>query len=165
MAEHTPAPDLGFLPVEQPDRSDAIARWWNAAARRLGESLRVCFAPDLLAQLVPAPVAVRHSTGAGGRYHERLYTLAPRPGYPMSLTVFRDGLQPDRALVEVGLHYPDRSWPDLGGIDVALVMDGGARHAVTDPAGLAVFEDIPTESLGRMIIELPLPGEEEAGEM
>jgi hypothetical protein len=60
--------------------------------------------------------------------------------------------------VEVIVEPPGRSWPDLEGTTVALIVAGERREAVTDAWGLAAFEGIPVARLSDMVLEITLPG-------
>lgn len=154
---HLPRPDLGFLQPQSPSLAERL----RAALRRAGDRFTLRLSDDLLAGLRPAPaIALTRAPADAERYAEVLLVLRPdeslRSELPFGLTAYRDARRPDECLLEVSVELPGRSWPDLGGLTVALVLGTQKREAVTDAWGLAAFEGVPVAALGEASVEVEL---------
>lgn len=146
-----PEPDLSFLGAESP--ADRL----RDAVRRIGGRLTLRLSPDLLAQLRPTPTAAAlRAPQDTRRYHETLLTLEPTPDLPIGLAAYRDAQRPQMCLVEVTVEPPDRAWPDLGGIEVALATRDAEQFGVTDDWGLASFENVPVDDLAGLMVSVAL---------
>lgn len=176
--EQVPDPDLSFLlpgtasPLSPSALRAQVARTLTerlrAGLRRTGDRVRLQLSADLLPLLRPPPAvaAVRAPTDAA-RYGEVLLALNPdeglRPDLPMTVTAYRDAHRPEECLVEVSVEPPGRSWPDVEGLAVALIVAGERREARTDAWGLAAFEGVPIDHLGDLVFEVGLPAVSDEG--
>jgi hypothetical protein len=157
---HVPEPDLRFLrsPFSRP--SPAWLKPLQAALRITPEQIGLQLNETLTRLLLPAPgLAPTRSVGNGrghGRYQPKLLELTPdqaqTAAIPFTLTVYADGQQPDRCLVEVMIQPPGQSWPDLGGRQVTVTAGGQPVSAETDDWGTAVFPDLPRSELDKLAI-------------
>ncbi|MFN8475751.1 MAG: hypothetical protein U0822_26450 [Anaerolineae bacterium] len=146
-----PEPDLSFLGGE------SMAERLQAAFRRVGGRLTLTLSPDLLPLLRPAPsAAALRAPQDTRRYGETLLALDPTPDLPIGLAAYRDAQQPDHCLVEVTVEPPDRAWPDLGGIEVALATRDREQFGLTDDWGLAAFEDVAVDDLNGLMVQVAL---------
>ncbi len=144
-------PDLSFLGAE------SLADRLRDAVRRVGGRLTLSLSPDLLPLLRPTPSAVAlRAPQDTRRYHETLLTLEPTPDLPIGLAAYRDAQRPQMCLVEVTVEPPDRAWPDLGGIEVALATRDAEQFGVTDDWGLASFENVPVDDLAGLMVSVAL---------
>ncbi len=169
--DHVPDPDLSFLlpgtagplsPAALRTRSAAaLTERLRAALHRVGDRLTLQFSTDLLLSLRPSPAAAQVRAPADTeRYGEALLILEPdealHPDLPVTLTAYRDTRRPDACLVEVVVEPPGRSWPELGGIAVALIVAGERHEARTDAWGLVALEGIPIARLADLTLEITL---------
>ena len=161
-----PAPDLGFLSTEEAELADPSAemnleQYLRAALERTGDLLRLTLSTDLLTLLQPstAPAPTR-APADSTRYADLLLELDPpemmRDDLPLTVTAYRDSQQPEYCLVEVVVEPPDRSWPDLAGINVTLLIAAERQVATTDAWGLASFENVPIIHLANLSLETTL---------
>ncbi len=140
-------------------RAAALAERLRAVLHRVGDRFTLQLSPELLPLLRPFPAAARTRAPADTeRYDEVLLALDPdealRPDLPVTLRAYRDAHRPEACLVEVMVEPPGRSWPELEGIGIALIVAGERREATTDAWGLAAFEGIPVAQLADMTLEI-----------
>ncbi len=170
--DQLPDPDLGFLrhavaePFSPTMRQDLLkpadlAEQLQNAIRRTGERLTLQLSNDLLALLRPSPTALLTRAPADTeRYGEQLLNLEPAMvpdlDIPITVTAYRDAHQPEMCLVEAVVEPAGRSWPDLGGIRVTLLLAGEKRQATTDAWGVASFEGVRINKLAEMTFEVTL---------
>jgi hypothetical protein len=159
---HIPAPDLSFLPtipVAEPSPL-SLSRRVEQALSRVGNQFTFELSAALLNLLQPPPLAMTTRAADSERYDEYLAQLEPAqvPGidFPLKLSIFRDAQNSEMVMVEAIIAPPDRSWPNLAGSTVTLMVDETWREAVTDPWGLVAFEDVPLTALARLRIEVTL---------
>lgn len=153
-------PDLAFLPPA-PGRQLSLADHLRTAVTRLQNGVRLHLSADLLPRLPPPPtLAATRAPADAQRYAEQLFSLDPgealRADLPLTLTVYRDGQQPQNCLVEIAVTPSGRAWPHLAGMMVTLVLPGQRREQTTNPWGLAVFEQVPVAELSDLVIEVQL---------
>jgi hypothetical protein len=176
--DRLPEPDLGFLlPVADEPAPASVLRHrlqleaWREklreALQRVGARITLQLSADLLPLLRPAPAtAATRAPADAGRFSEVLLQLDPAelPGVnnPIGLAAYRDAEHPAECLIEVRVILPDRSWPDLGGIPVALIVAGERREATTDAWGLASWEGVPIARLSELQVEVILASPESA---
>lgn len=170
--DHLPDPDLSFLLPGAMDslspaalraglRFKALAERLQAAFSRTGDRLTLQLSTELVQLLQPSPaVAQVRAPADAERYDKVLLTLEPDeallPDLPVTLVAYRDAHRPELCLVEAVVEPPGRSWPELEGIVVALIVAGGRREAMTDAWGLAAFEGIHVAQLAELILEIEL---------
>jgi hypothetical protein len=170
--DQLPDPDLGFLrhpaaetlsPTARQDllKPADLAEQLRNAIRRTAERLTLQLSANLLALLRPSPTALLTRAPADTeRYGEVLLSLEPAIvpdlDIPLTLTAYRDAHQPEMCLVEAIVEPADRSWPDLGGIRVTLLLAGEKREAITDAWGIASFEGVRINDLADMTVEVTL---------
>lgn len=149
-------PNLDFL-KRQSERSllDQLRR----AIQRTSKAVTLQLTPALLPPLRPAyAVSTVRSVADGQRYGELLIQLdladELAADWPGAITAYRDAQNPSACLLEVTVEPPGRSWPDLEGIEVVLVLSDGPRDTTTDPWGLASFDDVPVSELATMGITI-----------
>ena len=70
--------------------------------------------------------------------------------------MYRDEQQPQNCLVEVAVRPPDRAWPLLAGILVALELPDLRREQRTNPWGVAAFAQVPVAELDKLVIEVQI---------
>jgi hypothetical protein len=170
--DQLPDPDLAFLrhpaaeslsptthqaSLKAPD----LAQQLRHAMRRPGERLTLQLSADLLALLRPSPTALLTRAPADTeRYGEILLSLEPAMvpdlDIPITLTAYRDAQQPEMCLVEAVVEPAGRSWPDLGGIRVTLLLAGEKHEAISDAWGVASFEGVRINDLADMALEVTL---------
>lgn len=146
-----PDPDLSFLQQSLADRlRRALTQTGNRLTLQLDAALRTL--------LIPPPAAALVRSGASGRYHPAILTLPPDQlpdaDPPFTLTAYADSQQPDRCLVEVTVHPPGQSWPDLGGRAVTLTTADGSQTAATDDWGVAAFPDVLQAALDTLVLSI-----------
>lgn len=153
--EHLPAPDLTFL------RSGAAAarplnERLREAIEQIGDRIALRLSSELLGLLQPPPaLAPTRAPADSERYAEIVFDLAPDAApaeLAIGLTAYRDARHPETCLVEVVVAPPGRSWPDLEGLAVTLVVAGEQHDAHTDAWGLASFVGIPIARLADMMV-------------
>jgi hypothetical protein len=170
--DHLPRPNLSFLRPSTTDpltpgaahtslSAQAVTERLRTAVRRVGNRLTLQLSADLVSLLRPmSPTPALRAPDDAERYREVLLTLDPHepshPEMPFGLSAYLDTHQPERCLVEVTVVPPDREWPDLGGIRVALIAAAETRETRTDAWGLASFEDVPVARLADLSIEIDL---------
>jgi hypothetical protein len=170
--ERLPDPDLSFLQPQASGplspaalqarlRTAALTERLRDALHRAGDRLTLQLSAKLLPLMRPSPAAAQTRAPADSeRFNEVLLALEPdeelRPDLPVTLVVYRDAHHPGMCLVEVIVEPPGRSWPELEGIGVALLVAGERRKATTDAWGLAVFEGVPVAQLADMALEITL---------
>ncbi len=153
-------PDLAFLsavPDQQPPLTDLL----RTAVTRLQNRIRLHLSADLLPRLQPPPtLAPTRAPADAQRYAEQLFSLDPgealRADLPLTLTVYRDGQQPQNCLVEITVAPSGRAWPNLAGMMVILVLPDQRREQPTNPWGVAAFEQVPVAELSELVIEVQL---------
>ncbi len=168
--DQVPAPDLSFLLPEASGplspaalqariKAELLAERLRAAVERVANKISLQFSPDLLPLLQPAPSfsAVR-GPAESDRYAEQLFSLepeaVPQVDLPIQLHVYRDAQQPDMGLVEITVEAEDEDWLAAEAQTVVLMIAGERRETITDPWGVAVFEDVPLDKLAEMRIEV-----------
>jgi hypothetical protein len=170
--EHLPDPDLSFLlpqatgalsPAALQDwlRTIALTERLQTALRRVGDRFILQLSGELLPLLRPSLAAapIRAPSDAA-RYGEVLLTLDAGeglyPDLPVTLTVYRDNHHPETCLVEMVIEPPDRSWPELKGIGVTMIVAGERRKATSDAWGLVAFEGVSIAQLADVAFEIVL---------
>ena len=131
----------------------------RAAVERRGERLSLKLSPALAALLRPSlSVAPVRAPADGERYGEILLRLDPEEleafDLPISITAYRDAHEPENCLIEVLVAPAGERWPDLVGRTVTLSTPGGTHEATTDPWGVAAFEDVRTDALEKVTIDV-----------
>lgn len=152
----SPKPNLDFLTQPSPP---SLLDQLRGAIRRTGERISLQLTPALLPALRPAyAISTVRGPADEQRYGELLLRLERvdelAADWPGAIAIYRDAHSPSACLVEVTVEPPGRSWPDLAGIEVVLVIDQEQRNATTDPWGLASFEDVPVTALATMGIAI-----------
>jgi hypothetical protein len=153
-------PDLSFLTAD-PNPLPPLRELLQAGLTRLQNGLRLQLSADLLPRLQPSPmIAAIRAAGDEERYAERLYQLDSGDvldsDLPIRLTVYRDSESPENCLVEVAVSPAGRSWPQLGGIIVALELPEGRREQQTNNWGVTAFAPVPVDELSELLIEVQL---------
>lgn len=151
-----PSPDLSFLTAGTLSAVVGDSLGW---LERRGRTIVVRFSQALLETMQPPPAAVGLRQGVGGRYGERLATidgLALAEPQPFTINVYADREQRDVVLLEVELSPPGRSWPNLDGLTVTLRAGEIEQTILTDPWGMAVFEDFPRSELPNVAVTIKL---------
>lgn len=155
----TPAPDLAFLrptsappPAPRPWRLDELGRL-------------IVELTDALLEAVQAPPRQPAYALAGLKSDApgTLFTLpipVPEADLDVTIQAARARAAPDRCTLYVQVDIPSRGgWPHLAGTEVTLVQpEGDPLQEWTDAYGEAVFEGVPVEKLGGLVIEV-MPGE------
>jgi hypothetical protein len=170
--ERLPDPDLSFLLPEATGplspvalrarlRAAALAEQLRAALHRVGDRLTLQLSTEMLPLLRLSPTAARIRAPADiERFDEVLLALDPgealRPDLPVTLMAYRDAHRPETCLVEAIVEPPGRSWPELEGFDVALIVAGERREATTDAWGLVAFEGIQIAQLAEITLEITI---------
>lgn len=170
--ERVPEPDLGFLlsNAREPVPASVLRRRLQlevlleklrAALQHAGTHVTLQLSADLLPLLQPAlATAPTRASADTGRFSEVLLKLdpaeLPSANSPIGLAAYRDAEHPAECLIEVHVILPDRSWPDLGGIPVALIVAGERREVTTDAWGLASWEGVPIVQLDDVRVEVNL---------
>lgn len=153
--DHVPDPDLSFLTA-----SPSLAERLAEQVTRTSREIVLRFSEDLLALLRPGPqLAAGLRQADSGRYGTLLYTLDGQSlgdPLPLTLNAYADQEQPDFCLIEIEVVLPDRSWPDLAGVVVALTQRERLLQSETDAWGLAVFENVPIALLPETRIVLQM---------
>jgi hypothetical protein len=94
------------------------------------------------------------------RYSKVILELSPdrfpASKVPFSLYAYRDSHQTDYCLVEVKINIEGQHWPDLGGRTVYFKVGETKREALTDPGGVASFENILISDLEKVEIGIGL---------
>ena len=170
--EHLPDPDLSFLLSENTRplspaalrsrlRATALAERLRTTLHRIGDQITFQLSAELLPLLRPSPAAAWvRAPNDSERYDKVLLALDPgetlRSDLPITLTAYRDAHHSGMCLLEVLVEPPGRSWPELGGIGVSLIVADERRRATTDAWGLAAFEDVPIAQLTDITFEITL---------
>ncbi len=170
--ERVPEPDLGFLlsVAHEPApasalrhrlQREALSEKLREALQRVGARITLQLTADLLPLLRPAAAtAATRAPADAGRFSEVLLQLDPAelPGAarPIGLAAYRDAQHPVECLIEARVILLDRSWPDLGGIPVTLIVAGERREVTTDAWGLASWEGVPIARLSELQVEVTL---------
>ena len=154
--ERTPAPDLSFL---DPGRTGTPAAPQTWQLDNLGR-LIVEFTDELLGSLLPparqpafAWVGIKSS--APGVLFE-LPIQTSDADLHVTIQAERARAASDHCVLSVQVDIPSRGgWPHLAGTAVTLKQsDHEPRQEWTDAFGEAVFDEIPVENLGGLVIEV-----------
>lgn len=158
-----PQPDLAFLGQDMASTTAAptLRERLRAALQQTVGGFTLQLSPHLLAGFAPQPAfSALRSPAESQRYGERLFSLSQdeesTEALPLTLAAYRDNANPDLCLLEVTAAPPERSWPELEGIQVTLQAEGNTWEDQTDAWGLASFEGIPLTLLDQLLIEVVL---------
>lgn len=157
-----PRPDLAFLAQKHmASPTDKLSELLDQLLRRGKEFISIQLSSQLISLLKPSATQIAmRSKDVGERYSEVIFEFKsdrlPELNIPFSVTAYRDAQQEEFCLVEVKINFPGRDWPNLGGRTVQLIVGETKREMLTDPGGVASFEEVPISDLEKVKVEVKL---------
>jgi hypothetical protein len=132
----------------------------GAAVERSGARLRLTLSRALLDLLAarPAPPALAFRSGDEQALIELALNEPNAEVALLQLSAYADPAPSEHCTVRIQLALHDRAWPDLAGVQVALLTQDEHRQATTDAWGEATFADVPLAALPVLQIEIDAGG-------
>ena len=171
LPAHIPTADLSFLqagavgPLEPADlranrQARKLQRALGAAVERSGARLRLTLSRALLDLLATRPAGPALAFRSGDE--QALLELAlDEPNAEVArlqLSAYAAPAPSEHCTVRIQLALHDREWPDLAGVQVALLTQDEHRQTTTDAWGEATFADVPLAALPILQIEIDAGG-------
>ena len=158
LAENTaPLPAVAAEPEYMLSAATRLREALRQAVEHTGMRIRLTLTQTLLDALptiqTPAPT-LRAGTSSNAPSIDLDLDDRASPVSRLRLTMHPVTGATESYSVRVQVALYDRAWPDLADIAVTLQYGGTQRHALTDPWGEAVFDDVPATALVGLQLEV-----------